>query len=282
MEVREVQQRRDAWMSRRKRFTAKALSKFRPLGAVDRVHLDLYPRPHYAYGVLLACMQAKMLGHSATTVIEFGVAGGNGLVALESCAAEIGDALGVEVDVLGFDNGEGMPPSSNPKDMVYWYLPSAFAMDIPKLQSRLTKARLFIGMIEDTVQEATRNLRGPIGFCSFDMDYYSATVAALRIFDAPAETRQPRVTIYADDIFGHHDLNIVCDDVGEDRAFAEFNAAHASQKIQPIRGLRYKRPVAALWNDKMYALHDFAHPDYNTPVNPNEASVATRLNSLKA
>lgn len=203
------------------------------------------------------------------------------MVALEDCAAQIGDALDVKVDVFGFDNGDGMPPATDSKDMIYWYRPTAFKMDIPRLRARLKQARLFIGLVEDTVVQATRDIRGPIGFCSFDMDYYSATAASLRIFDAAPETRQPRVIIYADDIFGYHDLNIVCKDVGEERAFLEFNDAHSHLKIHPIRGLRYKRPVPAMWNDKMFALHDFSHPDYNTPINPNDPSAATEMNRLR-
>lgn len=136
-------------------------------------------------------------------------------------------------------------------------------------------------MIAETVVEATRDLRGPIGFCSLDMDYYSATIEALRIFDEAPASRLPRVTLYADDVFGYHDLNIVGEDVGEDRAFKEFNAAHPSMHINAISGLKHKRIFPAMWNDKMYALHDLAHPDYNTPINPNSPEVSTRLNALR-
>jgi len=281
MEVIEAQRRKNLWFSRRRRLLLKVVQKFWTPSVIDRVHLDYFPYPHYAYGVYVSCMQARMLGHSVTTVIEFGVAGGNGLIALENAALQIGSALDVEVDVLGFDNGEGMPPSSDVRDMVYWYRPTAFKMDFPRLKERLKKARLFIGLIHETVVEATRNLRGPIGFCSFDMDYYTATADALRIFDAPSETRQPRVMIYADDIFGVHDLNIVCSSVGEERAFADFNATHPDLKIQTVRGLRHKRPVVAKWNDQMFALHDFAHPFYNTPINPASPTVSTELNRLR-
>ena len=121
MDIAEVQRRRNSWFSRRKRATWQMTRRFRALHPVDRVALDDYPYPHYAYGVLVSAMQAKMLGHKNVTVIEFGVAGGNGLVALEHLSGEIGDAIGVQVDVLGFDAGEGMPASTDARDMVYWF-----------------------------------------------------------------------------------------------------------------------------------------------------------------
>ena len=281
MEALEAQQRRSTWFSRKQRLLLALTSPFRHFGPIDRVHLDRFPYPHYAYGVFFACMQAKMLGYAHTTVIEFGVAGGNGLVALESAAEEIGRALDIQVDVLGFDAGEGMPTSSDPRDMVYWFRPSAFKMDIPKLQSRLKRARLFIGLIEQTVGEATRDLKGPIGFIALDMDYYSATIQALKIFDEPTGTRQPRVMIYADDIFGFHDLNVVSNDVGEEGAFRDFNDAHSSLKIRSVRGLRFKRPIPAMWNEKIFAMHDFAHPQYNTPINPNTPEYLVKQSSLR-
>jgi hypothetical protein len=281
IEVSEVQQRRDAWFSRRRRYVRQATRGWRQLDPVDRAHLDEYPYPYYAYSVLVSCMQARMLGHEAVTVIEFGVAGGNGLVALERAAGEIGDQLGVHVDVLGFDNAEGMPPSEEPEDMIYWYRPGAFEMDTVRLRAKLSRARLFLGRVEETISEATASLRGPIGFCSLDLDYYSATTQALKVFDAPHETRLPRVLLYADDIFGWYDLNIMGASVGEERAFAEFNADHKDLRIDAVRGLRHKRPVPAMWNEKMFALHDLTHPGYDTPINPVSADQRAALLSLQ-
>lgn len=280
MRVLEAQQRKVLMHSRRHRLLLRIARIFTKLSAIDRVHLDDFKYPHYAYGVYLACMQAQMLGQDTTTVIEFGVAGGNGLLSLEDAANEIGASLDVDVDVLGFDAGSGMPPSDDFRDMIYWYRPGAFKMDYSKLKARLRKAKLIIGDIQETVSEATRNLRGPIGFCAFDMDYYSATIQALKVFDASSATRQPRVLIYADDIFGFHDLNVMCESVGEERAFAEFNDSHQVLKIQKVRGLKSKRPLSASWNDKIFALHDFSHEHYNTPINPSSLEMRSRQSSL--
>src|SRR6185295_610455 len=81
-----------------------------PVGSVpDKVEYGIYPYAHYAYGVYWSAQLASRLGIPRITAIEFGVAGGRGLVALETCAAEIGNALGVTIDVVGFDAGVGMP-----------------------------------------------------------------------------------------------------------------------------------------------------------------------------
>ena len=181
--VANAQAARVKWFSRRRRLLTRLMGPFARLSVLDCVHLDKYSYPQYAYGVYFACMQARMLGHEATTVVEFGVAGGNGLVALEKAALEIGQFFGVRVSAIGFDNGAGLPTSEDLRDMIYWYQPTAFAMDEKGLRSRLTIATLHIGRIADTLDEALHDLKGPIGFCAFDMDYYSSTRDALGSVD---------------------------------------------------------------------------------------------------
>ncbi|MHC4129678.1 MAG: hypothetical protein ACYSUA_16250, partial [Planctomycetota bacterium] len=39
------------------------------------------------------------------SALEFGVAGGNGLLALERAAMRLAEIFGVEIDVYGFDSG---------------------------------------------------------------------------------------------------------------------------------------------------------------------------------
>jgi hypothetical protein len=76
-----------------------------PIGSVDlRVRFGIWHRPHYAYGVFSAADLAKRLGLKGITVIELGVAGGSGLVALEEIASAVGGAAGIQIDVVGFDS----------------------------------------------------------------------------------------------------------------------------------------------------------------------------------
>src|ERR1700730_9430150 len=77
-----------------------------PLGSVDtRVRYGIFDRPHYAYGVYSAADLAKRLGLNAISVIEMGVAGGKGLLALEGIAKMVGADFGVRIHVTGFDSG---------------------------------------------------------------------------------------------------------------------------------------------------------------------------------
>src|SRR5213075_2807982 len=54
--------------------------------------------PNYLWGTLSAAAVAAALGYERISVIEFGVAGGNGLVALESCARQAAELSGVAID----------------------------------------------------------------------------------------------------------------------------------------------------------------------------------------
>lgn len=251
------------------------------LSVSEKVHLDKYPYPHYAYGIYAACLQAHMLGIPRIKAVEFGVAGGNGLLAMENAALEIGDRIGVVVDVIGVDQGNaGLPPTQDHRDMVYWFRPGAYAMDEAKLRQRIKRAQLVIGNIEETLPILLSKLDAPIGFCSLDMDYYSSTISALRIFAGPTKNWLPRTLIYADDIFGFDDMNIMGECVGEEAAFSEFNRHDSRIQICPIRGLRHKRPRPAMWNEKMYAFHDFSHPEYNKSVNPLSTKELSELLAL--
>ena len=58
-------------------------------------------------------MRRTLLGLAGITVIEFGVAGGSGLVSLQSIAREVAGDLDLEISTWGFDSGSGMPPATD-------------------------------------------------------------------------------------------------------------------------------------------------------------------------
>src|SRR5882724_1205798 len=66
-----------------------------------RLGLGLVHRPQYAYCMWHAGKLAQRLGHERISVLEFGVAGGNGLVAIEQHAAEIERRLSVKFEITG-------------------------------------------------------------------------------------------------------------------------------------------------------------------------------------
>jgi hypothetical protein len=222
-------------------------------------------RPHYLWGSLLAAHTAAALGHPGFTAIEFGVAGGNGLLALERAAAAAGELLGVEPGVYGFDTGTGMPPPVDHRDVPWVIRPGWFELDEPRLRAQLTSAQLVLGPVAETVPEWLRSERAPIAFAAFDLDYYSATVDAFAVFEAPAERLLPRVACYFDDVFGLG----WSDFAGERAAIADFNSVHERRKIAKIHGLHYDLPEAQQrlpWSEQMYLAHLFDHRDYSTRV----------------
>ena len=66
-------------------------------------------RPQYAWGAVFAAAQARALGYTEVSLIEFGVAGGRGLLALEDIADVVSSMTGVRSCVYGFDTGSGLP-----------------------------------------------------------------------------------------------------------------------------------------------------------------------------
>ncbi|HEY4338385.1 MAG TPA: hypothetical protein VGM97_00385 [Steroidobacteraceae bacterium] len=226
-----------------------------------RVRYGAWSRPHYAYGVFAAADLAKRLGLSAISVIEFGVAGGNGLVALEQIAKLTAAHFGITIAVYGFDAGTGMPAPQDYRDLPHVWDQGFYKMNEAALRARLSSAQLFIGNVAQTIPAFAAQSHPPIGFVSFDLDYYSSTKAALTLFDAPPESRLPRVYGYMDDIIWpeyacHNEY------IGELLAIREFNAEHAHLKLCKLHLLRHMRRHAFPWNDQIYVLHDFLHPLY--------------------
>jgi hypothetical protein len=232
-----------------------------------RLDLGLIERPHYGHCMLHAALLARKLGHGRVASIEFGVAGGNGLLAMERHAELVRAETGVEVAVYGFDTGTGMPPPKDYRDMPYLWQPGYFRMDVPKLRARLKSARLILGPVEETVGRfAAREDPPPIGFVAFDLDYYSSTAAALRIFDEGHSHLLPRVACYFDDTVG--DIDWAYNEfTGELLAVGEFNAAHEDRKIAQVRGLRwFPGHIPRHWHEQIFVAHLFAHPDYGKPI----------------
>lgn len=231
-----------------------------------RVDFDIFTRPHYAYCLYNAALLARSLGLPAISALEFGVAGGNGLVDLEHLAALVTAETGVTIEIYGFDLATGLPGPTDYRDLPYTWRSGQFTMDVPLLESRLSGAKLVLGNVADTVSTFFDDFRpAPVGAVVIDLDYYSSTRDALRIFDAGDEHLLPRVLCYFDDTVGP-DEALHNDYVGELRAIAEFNEVHTGRKVAPVHGLRHKRLLPADWCDAVYAMHAFEHPSYNIYV----------------
>ncbi|HMS47066.1 hypothetical protein [Candidatus Neomicrothrix sp.] len=238
-----------------------------------KVFWDALDRPHYAYGIYQAAYNARHQGIDEISAVEFGVAGGNGLVAMEDVADAVTAETGVGVRVFGFDTGAGMPEPVDYRDLPYVWQPGDFPMDVDRLRSRLRSATLVLGDVAETVGGFVDTYEPPpIGFVAFDLDYWSSTVSALRLFDEAIERFLPRVFCYMDDVIGS-DVEIHCEFVGELLAIREFNDTHEDRKLAPINALAHKRPVPAIWNDQIWVLHGFTHPLYGTYIPQPRAEV---------
>jgi hypothetical protein len=233
-----------------------------------RLRWDAIEYPFYAYGMYHAAIQAKSLDIREISAIEFGVASGNGLVQMEKIANEITTETGIQFQIYGFDTGKGNPEPRDYRDVPFIWRHGQFRMDEVKLRGRLRSATLIIGNVSETLANfLTRYNPKPIGFISFDMDYYSSTKQAFSLLNGSNENFLPRMFCYFDDVVGD-DSEFHCDFFGELLAIKEFNAENENKKFALINGLSYKRHLPRGWHVKMHILHRFDHPKYCTFVNP--------------
>lgn len=242
------------------------------LGYEEKLRVGTLEREHYGYCMLEAAKLAAKLGHTAISVIEFGVAGGKGLLAMEHHAGFVEQETGIKIEIFGFDMGTGLPPPQDYRDLPYLWQLGYYKMDKAKLEERLQRSKLIIGPVEETLRSflesfGSSNPPPPIGFISFDLDYYSSTVEAFHVFSGERTSVLPRVICYFDDVSGDCEeaYNIF---TGELLAIAEFNAANDYVKIAKCMGVRfYGGNIPREWHEQIYIAHLFRHPDYQRPIN---------------
>jgi hypothetical protein len=237
-------------------------------GLRDRIRFDLEGRAPYAWGLLTAADLARFVGIARITAVEFGVARGDGLIELCRIAQLVGAETGVTIDVVGFDTGIGLPSPRDYRDHPEIWGQGGFPMlDADGLRSRLPpSARLVLGDIAETIGGFVKGVSAaaPIGFCVFDTDFWSSTVAALQIYDGPADAYVPAGIAYFDDTLGgagNYGALFRNAKAGQLLAIEEFNCARSARAIDAIRVLRYRRPLShEQWLDQVYGVHVLDHP----------------------
>jgi hypothetical protein len=239
------------------RLLARALLKRLKVSVKTRTIWELSKRPEYLLGVFTAAEQALEQGVAEIAVVEFGVAGGNGLVALQSEAEAVERATGVGIKVYGFDAGpQGLPAFiGDYRDHPDAWQPGDFPMDEAALRARLsTRTTLVLGNVKDTVEGFfVAHQPPPIGFVSFDLDLYSSTRDALKIFSAPDKKMLRNVPLYFDDI----DFLFNNKFAGELLAIDEFNLENDRVKIDKWYGVKAGRPFPERhFLEKLYVAHD--------------------------
>ena len=257
----------------------RAFGRYRQLPVELEVMMDITDRPAYAYCAYHAAMLAKKLGIDALSLIEFGVAGGNGLLFLERFAARIERALNLRVEVYGFDTGEGLPHLGGPEDMPYWFRASQYRMDIDALRAKLTRAKLALGNVRETVDTFFNQYNpAPVGAIFNDLDLYTSTIESLRIFDHDVNRFLPRVFMYFDDVIGS-EMQMYGESNGELLAISEFNKRHdaihigLNQNLLPLYNVQYRYQI--------YYAHLIRHPLYTSYVGGNEQEAMESYLRLK-
>jgi hypothetical protein len=245
------------------RRAARSAARWMKLGSFEqRLSFGAVTRPYYAYCLFHGAKLAKQLGHHRVSVLEFGVAGGNGLVAFEQLAAEITEELGIEIDVYGFDLGEGLPEPVDYRDLPYHWQKGFYKMDVERLQERLQSATLVLGDVGVTTRDFFEKYDpAPIVAISYDLDFYSSTAAALAMLDAGHERYLPRVFCYFDDTIGG-ERELYSEFTGQRLAINEFNGAHPGTKLAQPSHLQ-TRPLAEAWHHQIWICHFFGHPQYD-------------------
>jgi hypothetical protein len=241
----------------------KLLRKWK-LGSFEtRLRASAVNRPHYAWCLYYAALQAKGLGYRAITVVELGVAGGNGLICLCDLRDEVKKALGIDIVIVGFDAGSGLPESTDPRDVLYFWPAGSFTMNRGALEARIAgRAELVIGDISKTAQTWNPSPGAPLGAILFDLDLYSSTTGAMTLL-----TKQnvlPRIWCYFDDISGGPE-NAFTDSVGEREAIKQFNLLPERRSLRdhlsPAYSFKYAIPES--WHQQIYLYHRMSHPQYN-------------------
>ena len=250
----------------RSRIIRKLVRRF-PVGSYEaRLRSGALDRPWYAWCMYQAALEARVLGHTAVTIIEFGVAGGSGLLCLCKHRDEIQELINVAIRIVGFDSGQGLPASQDPRDLLYCWPAGSFEMDRAKLERRIAgRAELIIGDVFETVPAWSASQDAPLGAVILDLDLYSSTSAALGVLT----TRNvlPRVWCYMDDIFGGPE-NAYADNIGARAAVRDFNARpeRAVCKDYLSQAYTFAGLESELWHQQIFLYHRLAHPEYNVCV----------------
>src|SRR5881275_2929970 len=102
-----------------------------------KIAFDLVVRQWNAYGILKAADQAKTLGISRVSLVEFGVAAGAGLMNMAEIARRVTRVTGVQFQLYGFDTGAGLPPPTDYRDHPDLYQQGECGMDVEALRNAL-------------------------------------------------------------------------------------------------------------------------------------------------
>ncbi|MDR3476808.1 MAG: hypothetical protein P4M14_02105 [Gammaproteobacteria bacterium] len=209
-----------------------SIALFKEIGQIIRSGQVNMGRQHYALSLAHGVQQAIHCGYDKIVAIELGVAAGNGLLELCQSAHFFREYFGIDIKVYGLDGASGLPEVADYRDHPELWTAGDYNMGDPSiLRKKLPHfAELIIGDVGETVVEVLDKIGdAKIGFVSVDLDYYSSTKRAMRLFSDPnPEKYLPALPVYFDDMDSLITLNEWC---GEAAVINEFNTEHQYRKI---------------------------------------------------
>jgi hypothetical protein len=179
------------------------------------------------------------------------VAYGNGLFDLCKAAEVFRKEFDIDITVFGFDNAAGPPRGAGCEDHPEIWQTGQFKMPDPAaVRSGLPDfAKLMIGDLDQTPGDFESEIFGArLGFCAVDLDLYSSTRDAMKLFEMNPLFYVPAVPMYVDDVEVLISYNPWC---GEAAAINEFNQSHELRKI-------HMRPNFHIHN--FHVCHILDHP----------------------
>ena len=220
-------------------------------------------RPHYESLIYETCKNAIKLGFNEISVVELGVAGGNGIKSILKYKRKIEKILDIKINIVGFDTGTGLPNSNLKEDLPYFWKQGDYTnTNLKDLEKEDSSIKIYEGNISSTIDKYILENKKKIGLIFFDLDLYSSTKLFLDKIPALSEKKLllPRVFCYFDDLFvADYTLN---DINGEPLAIKEFNNQFKKIKLGKTFDhiTDFKFPLA---KGQIYTLHDFDNENYN-------------------
>ena len=244
-----------------KKYIKKLLVQFHSYD--NAIKKNYLPRSHYAYCCYQGAVLAKKLKIKRISVIEFGCAGGTGLLAIEKITEKVEQLTGIQFDIFGFDSGIGLPKPLDYRDLPYIWKEGFFRMNKKKLTKQLKKSTIVFGEVNETIEKFIQKYSpSPIAAIFHDFDYYSSTLNSFKfITQENQKFFLPRVFNYFDDIIGG-ETELYNEFVGELLAISEFNNDNKSIKFAKAQNLITKKNQF-VWYHQIRILHFFNHPLYN-------------------
>ena len=240
----------------------KFLKKWKYFKISTEVKLNINSKPPYAYCMYYSAQLAKKLNIKKISVLEFGVAGGNGIVQAEKIAEKILKELNIEIEIYGFTLKDGLSNPVDYKDLPYWWNVGLYPTSTTNLETKIKKTtKIIYGDVKETTKTFFEKYNpAPIGAIFNDLDYFSSTLDSFQIFENIDNFYLPRIFCYFDDIIGT-EKEMFNEFTGELKAINSFNQNNNQKKICLNKNLVANSNHN--WRYQIYYYHNFGHKNYN-------------------